>query len=64
MVKDLHKLFKTVVEEISQELTPLGQSGSEVPHFIPEPKDFSENTKLSDNIKEPWLKVTLKEIKD
>ena len=30
MVKGLHKVFKTVVKEISQELTPLGESGSEV----------------------------------
>ena len=37
MGKGLHKLFKTVVKEISQELTPLGETGSEVSHFIPEP---------------------------
>ena len=35
----------------SQELTPLGESGSEVSHFIPEPRNFSEVKKLSDNIK-------------
>ena len=45
-----------------QELTPLGESGSEVFHFIPEPRNFSEVTKLSDNIKKPWLKATLEEI--
>ena len=33
--KVLHEVFSTVVKEISQELTPLGESGSEVSHFIP-----------------------------
>ena len=47
-----------------QELTPLGESGLEVSHFIPEPRNFSEVTKLSENIKKPWLKATLKEIKN
>ena len=37
MGKVLHKVFKTVVKYISQELTPLGESGSEVSHFIPLP---------------------------
>ena len=63
MGKGLHKLFKTVVKEILQDL-PLGESGSEVPHFIPEPRNFDEVTKLSENINRPWLKATLKEIKN
>ena len=54
MGKGLHKVLKTVVKDISQELTPLGESGSEVSHFIPEPKNFAEVTKLSQNIKKPW----------
>ena len=58
----LHKVFKTVVKEISQDFPPLGESGSEVTHFIPEPRNFAEVTKLSDNIMKPWLKATLKEI--
>ena len=62
MGKGLQKVFKTVVKDILQELTPLGEYGSEVSHFIPEPINFSEVTKLSDNIKKPWLKETLKEI--
>ena len=62
MAKGLHKVFSTVVKEISQELTALGESGSEVSHFIPEPRNFSEVTKLSENIRKPWLKATLKEI--
>ena len=42
MGKGLHKVFSTVVKEISQELTPLGESGSEVSHIIPEPRNFTE----------------------
>ena len=62
MGKGLHKVFSTVVKEISQELATLGESGSEVSHFIPEPGNFAEVTKLSENIKKSWLKTTLKEI--
>ena len=40
--KGLHKLFSTIVKEISQELTNFGESGSEVSHFIPEPRNFAE----------------------
>ena len=64
MGKGLHKVFSTVVKQISQELKSLGESGSEVPHFIPEPRKFAEVKKLSDNIKKPWLKATLKEVKN
>ena len=64
MRKGLYKVFITVVKEMSQELTHLGESGSEVSHFIPEPKFFSEVKTLSENIKKPWLKETLKEIKN
>ena len=42
----------------------MGESGSEVSHFIPEPRNFSELPKLSENIKKPCLKVSLKEIKN
>ena len=48
MGKALHKAFKTVAKEISQELPPLGESGSEFSHFIPEPRNFSEMKKMSD----------------
>ena len=64
MVKGLHKVFSTIVKEISQELTNLGESGSEVSHFIPEPRNFAEVTKLSEHMRKPWLKATLKEIKN
>ena len=33
-------------------------------HFIPEPRNFAEVKKLSGNIRKPWLKATLKEIKN
>ena len=45
-------------------MTPLEESGSEVSHLIPEPRTFGEVTKLSENIKKPWLKATLKEMKN
>ena len=64
MGKGLKKVFSTVVKEILQKLTPLGESGSEVSHFIPEPRNFAEVKKLSGNIGKPWLKATLKEIKN
>ena len=64
MVKGLHKVFNTVVKDISQDFPPLGESGSEVSHFIPEPRNFAEVTKLLDDIKKPWLKATLKDIKN
>ena len=64
MGKGLHQVFSTVVKEISQELTSLGEYGSEVSHFIPEQRNFSEVKKLSENIKKPWLKENLKEIKN
>ena len=64
MGKGLHKVFSIVLKYISQELTPLGNSNSDVSHFIPEPRNFAKVTKLSENIKKPWLKSTLKEIKN
>ena len=42
MGKGLNKVFKTVVKEILQELTPLGESGSALSHFIPDLRKFSE----------------------
>ena len=64
MEKGLHKVFSTIISDISQELTNLGESGSEVSHFIPEPRNFAEVKKLSDNVRKPLLKATLKEIKN
>ena len=64
MGKISQKVLKTVVKDILQELPPLGESGSEVYHLIPEPRKFSEVTKMLDDIKKPWLKVNMKEIKN
>ena len=64
MGKGLHEVIKTVVKYILQDLPPFGGSGSEVSHFIPEPRNFAEIKKLSCDIKKPWLKSTQKEIKN
>ena len=64
MGQGLHKVFSTIILEISQKLTNVGESGSEVSHFIPEPRNFAEVTKLSENIRKPWLKAILKKIKN
>ena len=41
MGKVLHKVFSTIVKEISQESTNFGESGSEDSHFIPEPRSHT-----------------------
>ena len=46
MRKGLHTVFSTVVKETSQELSPLGESSSEVSHFIPEPRNFGWSNKI------------------
>ena len=48
MGKGLHKVFKTFVKYIPQDLPPLGESGSEVSHFIPEPRNISKPNEQSD----------------
>ena len=53
MKKGLHRVFKAIVSEISQELSNFGESGSEVAHFIPEPRNFAEVTRLAENIIKP-----------
>ena len=60
MGKVLHNVFKAVVKEILQDLPPLGESGSEVSHFIPKPRNFAEVTQLLDDIKKPCLKKNSK----
>ena len=64
MSKVLHKVFKTVVKEDSQDFPPLVESGSEVSHFIPEPRNVAEVIKFLDDIKKPWIKANMKEIKN
>ena len=61
-VKGLYKVFKTAVKDISQDLPPLGESGSEISNLIPDPRNFDEVTKLSDEIRKPYLKSTQKGI--
>ena len=62
--KGLHKVFKAVVNEISQVLPIYCESGSEVSYFIPQPRNFSEVTRLSDDINKPLLQATMKDIKN
>ena len=62
MDKGLHKLFKSVVNDISQALPILGEYVSEVCNFVPEPRNFAEVTRLSKYINKLWLKATMKEI--
>ena len=64
MGKGLHKVFITVVKDISQELTPLDESGSEFSYFVPDPRKSAEVAKFSDDIKKPWLKATQTGIKN
>ena len=47
MGKGLHRVFSTIVSEISQELTNFGETGSEVSHFIRGPRNFAEVTRLA-----------------
>ena len=42
----------------------MGESGPEVSYFIPEPRNFAEMTRLSEDINKTWIKATLKEIKN
>ena len=57
MGNGLNKVFKAVVNDIFQVLPILGESGSEVSYFIPEARNFAEGIRLSNDIKEPWLKT-------
>ena len=60
MGKVLHKVFSTIVKEILQELTNFGESGSEVSHFIPEPRNFAEVTKLSEMLENLGCKLLIR----
>ena len=42
----------------------MGESGSDIYPFIPEPRNFAKVIKLSDEINKPWLKATQKDIKN
>ena len=60
--KGLHKLFKSVVNDISQVLPILVESGSEVSYFIPYPRNFSEVSRFFYDKNKTWLKVSMREI--
>ena len=61
--KSSQELFKTIVQYIYQYLPSLGESGSEVSHFSPKPRNFAEVTEFSDDIKKPWLKHLKRRLK-
>ena len=63
MGKVLHKLFKSVVNELNNVLPVIVESVSEVSHFIPEPSNFVEVAILPADFKKDCLKATLKYIK-
>ena len=63
MGKGLHKLFKAVVNDISQALPILGESGSEASYLIPEPRKCTKVTRLSEDIKKPCPKENLRGVK-
>ena len=46
MGKGLHKVFKAVVNAISQVLPILVEYGSEVSYLIPEPRNFANETRF------------------
>ena len=62
MGNGLHKVFKAVVKYISRYLPIFGESGSDVSYFIPDPRNFAEVTRFSDDINKPRLKPNRMEI--
>ena len=55
MGKVLHKFFNTVVNELNNAFYNSVESGSEVSHFILEPSNFTEITRLPADVKTLWL---------
>ena len=64
MGRRVQRLFHTVSAEIRKDKPDSGESGSEVAPFIPEPRNFAEVCRLPAEIRKPWLRATLKEIKN
>ena len=59
MVKSLHKVFSTIVLEISQELNNLEETGSEVSYFLPEPRNFAEVKNCQKVLENPgWMQLS------
>ena len=63
MYKVLHNFFKAVFNELNYSLNNLFESGSEVSHFIPEPRFFFRSHWITSRCQKDWLKATLKKIK-
>ena len=49
--KGLHEFFKIVVKDLKNSLSDLVELDSEVSHFIPEPSNFVEVTRLPAEVK-------------
>ena len=64
MGKGSQNLFKAVINEIWKDLVFLCESRSKVSYFVPDPRNFAEVTVFLVAIKRPWIKATLKEIKN
>ena len=60
----LHCLFRTISVEISKDTLEIGEQGLEVAPFLPEPKNSAEVTRLQNDVKKPWLRANLKEVKN
>ena len=63
MGKGSHKVFNASVNELSESLPIVVESGSGFSYFIPEPINVSEVTILSADNRKPCLKSDPKEIK-
>ena len=62
--RGVHRLFRTIAREVNKETPEMGEQGSEVAPFLPEPRNFAEVTRLPAEVKKPWLRATLKEVKN
>ena len=62
MGKGLQKVFNFTLKQLNNSLSTLGESGSEVSHFISETRNFSEFTRLPTEVKDAWINSTMKEI--
>ena len=57
MIRGLHKVFKAIVNKLKNSLPTLWESGSKVSHFIPEPRNFAELTRLPVDIKKGLVEI-------
>ena len=64
MGKGSQIFFKAVVNELSESLPTMGESGSKVSYFITEPRKFTGVNRLSSGIRKPRLDSTLKGIQN